>query len=52
VQRDRLLGDLRGHMSRDAKGAVGVREVSLRMNVDSLDRPAGDDQRDAQQCED
>ena len=52
MHRDRLFCHLRGHMSCDAKGAVGVGEVSLRMNVDSLDRPAGNDQRDAQQCED
>jgi hypothetical protein len=52
VHRDRLFGHLRGHMSRNAKGAVGVGEVSLRVNVDRLDRSAGNDQRDAQQCED
>ena len=48
----RLLDDLQTYVSRGAERAIRVGDVSLRMDVNNLNRPAGNDQRDTQQRED
>ena len=51
MQRHRRLGQLHAHMRGGAERAVRVGDVPLWMDVDSLNRPAGYNQRDAQQRE-
>jgi len=51
VQCHRCLGQLHAYMCGGAKGAVRVGEVPLGMDVNNLNRPAGNNQRDAQQGE-
>jgi hypothetical protein len=43
--------DLRGCVCGEAKSAVGMGEILVRVNVDSLNRAAGKDQNDAEQGE-
>jgi len=51
VQRNWRLGYLNAQMRRDAERAVRVREIALRMDVNSLNRAKGNDQPDAQKRE-
>jgi hypothetical protein len=51
VQGHGRLGYLRAYMCGNAERAVRVGEIPLGMDVNSLNRPAGNDQTDAQQRE-
>jgi hypothetical protein len=51
MQYNRRLGYQHAYMRGSAERAVGVRDVPLRVDVNSLNRAAGDDQGDAQQRE-
>ena len=51
VHRHRRLGQLHGYMCGGAERAVRVGDVALGMDVNNLDCPAGNDQRDANQGE-
>jgi len=51
VQRHRRLGYLHAYMCGGAERAVRVGDIPLWMDMNNLNRPAGDDQRDAQQRE-
>src|SRR3981189_1214978 len=51
VQRDGCLGQLHAYVCGGAERAVRVGDISLRMDMNNLNRPAGNNQRDAQQGE-
>ena len=51
VQRHGRLGQLHAYMCGGAERAVRVGDISLRMDVNNLNGPAGDNQREAQQGE-
>ena len=51
VQRHGRVGQLHAYVCSGAERAVRVGDVPLRMDVNNLNRPAGDDQRDAEQRE-
>ena len=51
MQRHGRLGQLHAYMCGDAERAVRVGEIPLRMDVNSLNRTAGNDQSDAEQGE-
>jgi len=51
VQRNGHLGDLHAQVRRNAERAIRVGDVSSRMNVNNLNSPADNDQRDAQKRE-
>jgi hypothetical protein len=51
VQRHRRLGQLHAYMCGGAERAVRVGDIPLRMDVNDLNRPAGNDQRNAEQGE-
>jgi hypothetical protein len=51
VQRHRRFGQLHAYMCSGAERAIRVGEIPLRMDVNDLNRPAGNDQTDAEQGE-
>jgi hypothetical protein len=48
MQQHSRFGDLHAHVRDGAERAVRMRDVALRMDVNCLNRTAGNDQRDAQ----
>jgi hypothetical protein len=52
VQRGRRLNNLDCDMRRGAEGTIRTGDITVWMNVDGLNRSAGDDQRNAQERED
>jgi hypothetical protein len=52
VQRSRRLNYLDSEMRSRAEGTIRTGDITVWMNVNGLNRSAGDDQRDAQERED
>jgi hypothetical protein len=51
VERNRRSCNLNGCVRGKAEGAIGVRDIPVRVNVDSLNRANGQDQSNANQGE-